>query len=130
MKQLKRSVKGIMVVDDNVGRLRLICLFLKQSGFVPLAVRSKALALEALESLMPDFFIISAHLEGNSGIDLCHKLRSASHISKSPVLLLITSGDETAIHDHSAVDDYLTIPFVSYELVNKVQNLLFDKAPV
>src|SRR5678815_1706533 len=113
-----------MVVDDEVGRLRLICLFLKRAGFVPLAMRNTEAAQEALETLAPDCFIVSADLEDNAGLNLCKELKQSARYGKSPLLLLVMRGDECVALRHVRVDDYISIPFVSFELIQKVQALL------
>lgn len=117
--------KGIMIVDHELGRLRLIASYLRQAGFVPLSVQNADQALEALEMLAPDLFIINADIACTSGLELCSKIRALPHAENAPMLIMKLAGTCPA-GNPPHVDDVVTIPFVSYELIQKVQRLLND----
>jgi DNA-binding response OmpR family regulator len=124
MNRLSDQAKGIMVVDEDPGRRRLITLFLKRAGYVALSVRGPQEALEALELLTPDLFVICADLDEMYGLELCHRIRVTPSAAKSPLLMLVMRQDSRFISYEGSVDAVMTIPFVGYELVNMVQNLL------
>src|SRR5688572_19812034 len=116
-------IKSIMVVDDEPGRLRLICLFLKRAGFLPLPVRTATTAIEALELLIPDLFVVSADLDDGSGQDLCRQIRISPLTASAPVLMLMMRGDDYPSQYDTLVDDALNIPFVSHELIERIRCL-------
>jgi DNA-binding response OmpR family regulator len=123
MIQQALSKKSIMVIDDEPGRLRLITLFLKHAGFVPLPVRNSTNAIEALELLIPDLFVISADLEDGNGLDLFHRIRTSLPTTQSPLLVLTMSSDDCDLSDSTLVNDTLSVPFISHELIERIHNL-------
>lgn len=116
--------KAIMVVDEEPGRLRLIASHLQQAGFVPLTATRAEQALEILELLIPDVCILNSDVDGASGSALCSEIRT---MAKSLPLLML--GWQDQVSESVLRDDFLSIPFVGYELVNKVERLLAVKQP-
>src|SRR5690348_11278014 len=124
MAQPVQTMKSVMVIDDEPGRLRLISLFLKRAGYLPLAVQSAGSALESLATFIPDLFIISASLNNERGLDLCCRIRKSPTTATAPLLLITMQGDDADFQDNPLVDATLSIPFVSHALIERIDSML------
>jgi CheY-like chemotaxis protein len=124
MTQPAQTMKSIMVIDEEPGRLRLISLFLKRAGYLPLPARSAGSALESLETFIPDLFVISAELDDESGHDLCHQIRTSPPTAGAPLLVITMQGDDGGFQDNPFIDATLSIPFVSQTLIERIDIML------
>jgi two-component system, NtrC family, response regulator GlrR len=124
MTQPVQTMKSIMVIDDEPGRLRLISLFLKRAGYLPLAVHSARSALESLAVFIPDLFVISAGVDNEKGLELCRQIRKSPPTAEAPLLVITMHGDDTGFHNNPLIDATLSIPFVSHALIEQIDSML------
>lgn len=85
-------------------------------------------AFEKLESLTPDLIISDVMMPEMDGFTFLEKLRAGDQESTIPVIMLTARAEE---NDRLkaltiGVDDYLTKPFVSEELLVRVQNIIHN----
>ena len=117
---------NIMVVDDDRGALKLIEIMLSGGGFVVVTALNGETALQKLDQETPDLIILDIMMPGMSGIELCAKIRQREQTTQTPILILSTRSDSTAVL--SSVDngatDYMPKPVIRNELVSKVNQLL------
>jgi DNA-binding response OmpR family regulator len=74
----------------------------------------------------PDLVLLDIMLPGQSGFDVCTRIRENPALAATRVLMLTARGanaDEARGHACGA-DDYLTKPFATQELVSRVRALL------
>ncbi len=118
--------KQILVVDDEIGALKLIGIMLERGGFQVVEARDARAALEVLEGTTPDMIILDVMMPGMNGIDLCKVIRQREVTSVTPVLILSARGDaESIIHGIEAgANDYLPKPILHHDLVSKVREML------
>lgn len=118
--------KQILVVDDEIGALKLIGIMLERGGFQVVEARDARAALDVLENTTPDMIILDVMMPGMNGIDLCKVIRSREVTSMTPVLILSARGDaESIIHGIEAgANDYLPKPILHHDLVSKVREML------
>lgn len=117
---------NIMVVDDDKGALKLIEIMLSGGGFSVSTALSAEKALEKLDSETPDLIILDIMMPGMNGIELCAKIRARESTAETPVLILSSRSDSTAVLgsvDNGATD-YMPKPVIRNELVAKVNQLL------
>lgn len=118
--------KQILVVDDEIGALKLIGIMLERGGFQVVEARDAHAALDVLENTVPDMIILDVMMPGMNGIDLCKVIRTREVTSTTPVLILSARGDaESIIHGIEAgANDYLPKPILHHDLVSKVREML------
>lgn len=118
--------KHILVVDDEIGALKLIGIMLERGGFEVVEARDAHAALEVLDGVAPDLIILDVMMPGMNGIDLCKVIRQREATQKTPVLILSARGDaESIIHGIEAgANDYLPKPILHHDLVSKVRSML------
>ena len=72
------QVRRVLIVDDAQDMRTLMSRLLSQRGFdVVAAVESSALAIEAVERLVPDAVLLDVHLPDGDGFDLASRLVKA-----------------------------------------------------
>ena len=116
----------IMVVDDEVGALTLIGIMLERGGFTVLKAKDGFGALETLESVQPDLFILDVMMPRMDGIELCRKIRARSETATTPIIILSARGDSASVEEgfEAGANDYLSKPILHHDLVTKVRDML------
>ena len=71
--------KTILVVDDDLNHLQLVEFLLAPIGFAVLLASSAEQALEMIEDIAPDLFILDIDLPGHDGWHLAQMLRDGDH---------------------------------------------------
>ncbi|RLC63895.1 MAG: hypothetical protein DRI80_02765 [Chloroflexota bacterium] len=121
----------ILVVDDDTELLEMIWLLLEQRGG-----HQAILSTDAADGLAkaladpPDLAIIDVMMPGISGYDLCRRLRANPLTASIPIIILTARGqpvDRQAALDAGA-DDYMAKPVMMAELLERVNDLLAEKA--
>jgi len=113
----------ILVIEDDIGVMRLIQVGLKENGFeVKFAYDGKS-GLELAKQETFDAIILDIMLPLLNGIEVCLRIRSYS--IDTPILMLTaldSTKDKIAGLDAGA-DDYLVKPFDFFELLARVRAL-------
>ena len=82
----------VLVVDDDLELLGLICYALRQAGYLALEAADGAAALAAFEREEPDLVILDVNLPKLDGLEVCKRLRATSRV---PIMMLtVRSGEE------------------------------------
>lgn len=79
--------KTILVVDDDTNHLQLVDYFLSPLGFAILLASTAEQALEMIEDITPDLFILDVDLPGLDGWSLAERLRAQDHRS-TPIAMI------------------------------------------
>ncbi|MBD2204790.1 response regulator transcription factor [Calothrix sp. FACHB-1219] len=114
----------ILLVEDEVKLARFLELELNYQGYQVSVAYDGLTAVTAAQKLHPDLVIVDWTLQGLSGYDTCHRLRS---IDKGLPIILLTVKDETS--DRIAgldadVDDRLVKPVCIEDLVTIIRTHL------
>lgn len=113
----------IVVVDDDAGVRTLLARILRESGYEVTGARD-GIELEAIMGAgRIDLILLDVMLPGDSGIDLCRKVRASSHV---PIIMISARGqenDRVAGLDVGA-DDYVPKPFGRSEVLARVRAVL------
>ncbi len=109
----------VLIMDDEVPTLRYVQRHLRQAGYQPLPAVSAAEVVTLVEHKQPALVLLALHVTEVNGIDLFRRIRA---ISSVPVIILAASDDQdaTARALNAGVDDYITKPFSSSELLARV----------
>ena len=110
----------LLIVDDDVEICALLKKFFLMHGYdVDLAANGTAM-WAAIEQQRPDIIILDLMLPGESGLNLCQKLRSDTGI---PIIML-TAMDELSdriVGLELGADDYVGKPFDARELLARLR---------
>lgn len=119
---------AILVVDDALDTLRMLCDALTAQGYAVLAARDAQEALERLEIVIPDGILLDAVMPGMDGFELCQKLKATPHWAHIPVVFMTGLSDTEQILKGftSGGVDYvvkpLRLPEVLVRLATHVRN--------
>lgn len=113
-----------MVVDDDLGVLKVVELTLVGAGFSVLTFDDPRDALEDLqEGLRPDVIISDVSMPGLSGFEFYKKVHEFTELRSVPFLFLTALEDRSYVRQGMTLgaDDYLTKPFERQELVDAIK---------
>jgi DNA-binding NarL/FixJ family response regulator len=119
---------SILVVDDALDTLRMLCDALTAEGYAVLAARDAQEALERLEIVIPDGILLDAVMPGMDGFELCRTLKATPHWAHIPVVFMTGLSDTEQILKGftSGGVDYvvkpLRLPEVLVRLATHVRN--------
>jgi PAS domain S-box-containing protein len=121
--ELESSGERILVVADDADFQLLMRSILLEEGYQVEVAPDGSTALDMIRVSPPSLVLLDRFFPGISGLQICRSIR---RISSVPVILLTS---ETAQEDLVAafdvgVDDYLTTPFGSEELLVRIRALL------
>jgi two-component system phosphate regulon response regulator PhoB len=121
----------ILIVEDEASIRQMVCLALNQAGFECLEAADVGAAQAALIAQPPDLILLDWMLPGTSGVDYARRLRQEKLTRDIPVIMLTARAEEEdkLRGFDSGVDDYLTKPFSTRELISRIKALLRRSAP-
>jgi two-component system KDP operon response regulator KdpE len=115
------TVARILVVEDEVGIRRFVCLTLQREGGFDIAeADGVAAALVEAGTQRPDLVVLDLGLPDGSGVDLIRELRTWSDAAILVLSARTLEGDKIDALDAGA-DDYLVKPFSAGELLARVR---------
>ncbi len=119
----------ILIVEDERNIALSLEFLMKQAGHTVRSVGDGQDALDAVAELLPDLILLDVNIPTLDGYTVCSTLRADERSSKVRVLMLTARGREIEREKGLAAgaDDYLTKPFSTRDLVQRVESLL-DKA--
>lgn len=123
-----RNAHVILVVDDALDSLRMLCEALAAEGYVVLAARDAEEALQRFALTVPDGVLLDAVMPGMDGFTLCRQLKATPPWAHVPVVFMTGLSDTEQIVEGFAAGgvDYvvkpLRIPEVLARLATHVRN--------
>lgn len=116
----------VLVVDDEPNIVLSLEFLMQQAGFEVTTAGDGETALELVTQTLPDLILLDISLPGISGFEVLAELRSQEAYKRLPIVMLTAHGREVEKEKGLALgaDDYITKPFSTRLLVEKVQALL------
>lgn len=120
----------ILIADDEPNILLSLDYLMKREGFEVHLARDGREALALLKSERPRLVLLDVMMPHMSGFEVCQALRADDALKDTLVLLLTAKGRDTDIAKGLGVgaDAYMTKPFSTKELVQKVRAMLAPAA--
>lgn len=121
----------VLIADDEPNILISLEYLMKREGYAVSVARDGQEALEVLQREQPRLVLLDVMMPRKSGFEVCQALRADEVLKDTIVLMLTAKGRETDVAKGLALgaDAYMTKPFSTKELVQKVRELLAAKAP-
>lgn len=118
--------KKILVVDDEENILISIEFLLQRAGYEVAVARDGDEALAQAERFSPDLVLLDVMMPKKDGYEVCRILRQDPRYERCKIVLLTAKGRDIdrAKGLAQGADDYLTKPFATRELLERVEHLL------
>jgi DNA-binding response OmpR family regulator len=116
----------ILVADDEPNILISLEYLMKREGYEVFLARDGHEALEALRRERPHLVLLDVMMPKKTGFEVCQELRADESLKDTKVLMLTAKGRDTDVAKGMALGAtaYMTKPFSTRELVEKVRELL------
>jgi two-component system, OmpR family, alkaline phosphatase synthesis response regulator PhoP len=118
--------KKILVVDDEANILISLEYLMKREGYDVSLARDGQEALEAIVRDRPDLVLLDVMMPRRTGFEVCQAVRADEALRGVRIVLLTARGRDTDVAKGLALgaDAYMTKPFSTRELVQKVAQVL------
>lgn len=118
----------VLVVDDEANIVLSLEFLMQQAGFQVDTAEDGESALSRIAESPPDLVLLDISLPGISGFDVLERLRGDPAHTRLPIIMLTAHGREVEREKGLALgaDDYVTKPFSTQALVEKVKTLLAE----
>lgn len=121
--------RKILLVDDEADFVEMLRVRLEDSGYEVIVAYDGEEGLERAEKEAPELIILDIMLPKISGFDVCRKLKIDENFKNIPIIMLTAKFQANDIKFGMAMgaDAYITKPFESQVLVEKMRKLLDKK---
>jgi DNA-binding response OmpR family regulator len=110
----------ILIIDDDADLLELLQGFLESNGFEVKTNQSSEGIFQTIEQYQPNLIILDYLLNGINGGELCHQVKSTTHI---PVILYSAYSKVLLSLGTYGCDQFIPKPFDLYFLLESVRRL-------
>jgi DNA-binding response OmpR family regulator len=120
----------ILIADDEPNILISLEYLMKREGYEVHVARDGQEALDMLRAVQPALVLLDVMMPKKTGFEVCQELRADESIRATRVLMLTAKGRDTDVAKGLGVgaDAYMTKPFSTKELVQKVRDMLVARA--
>ena len=121
----------ILIADDEPNILLSLEYLMKRAGYEVHLARDGQQALDMLRRERPSLLLLDVMMPTKSGFEVCQELRADAEIQDTLVLMLTAKGRDTDTARGRAMgaDAYMTKPFSTKELAQKVSDMLAARPP-
>ena len=118
--------KKVLVADDEPNIVVSLEFLMRREGYEVSVARDGEQALAAIRSEHPDLVLLDVMMPRRTGFEVCQAVRADEALQGTRILLLTARGRDTDVAKGMALgaDAYMTKPFSTRELVQKVAELL------
>ena len=116
----------ILIVDDEPNIVISLEFLMKKEGFAVAVANDGDEALAQVASFNPDLLLLDVMMPRKSGFEVCEALRADPERAGLKIVMLTAKGRDTEMAKGLAIgaDAYVTKPFSTKELVDKVREML------
>lgn len=118
--------KKVLIVDDEPNIVISLEFLVKKEGFTVAVAADGEEALAKVAEFSPDLILLDVMMPKKSGFEVCQELRLNEAMQHIKILMLTAKGRDTDVAKGLALgaDAYMTKPFATRDLVQKVAQML------
>ncbi|AVR88622.1 response regulator transcription factor [Thauera aromatica] len=118
--------KKILIADDEQNIVISLEFLMKREGFEVSIAHDGEEAVRRIRAERPDLVLLDVMMPKKSGFEVCQEIKADPALAAVRVLMLTAKGRDTEVAKGLALgaDAYMTKPFSTRELVDKVRSLL------
>lgn len=116
----------VLIVDDVPKNIQIAMNILKNEGHKMFYAKNGAMALELVKEYDFDLILLDIMMPEMDGFEVCNILKSNKSTNKIPIIFLSGKDSSSDIEEayESGGIDYIIKPFISIELVTKVNTYI------
>ena len=120
----------ILIADDEPNILLSLEYLMKREGYAVSVARDGEEALQAILRDRPELVLLDVMMPKKSGFEVCQEVRANDAARDTLILMLTAKGRDTDVAKGlgSGADAYMTKPFSTKDLVQKVREMLESRA--
>ncbi|AUM00341.1 MAG TPA: response regulator [Pseudothauera hydrothermalis] len=121
--------KKILIVDDEQNIVISLEFLMKREGYDVSIANDGEEAVTRIRSEQPDLVLLDVMMPKKSGFEVCQEIKSDPALKMVRILMLTAKGRDTEVAKGLAMgaDAYMTKPFSTKELVEKVRAMLAER---
>lgn len=118
--------KRILIVDDEPNIVISVEFLMKREGYEVSVARDGEEGLTAIREQKPDLVILDVMMPKRNGFEVCESVRADPDLGGVRILMLTAKGREAEMKKglEMGADAYISKPFSTHELVERVTSLL------
>ncbi|MDB9516545.1 response regulator [Roseofilum reptotaenium CS-1145] len=126
MVALKPPRPQILIIDDSMNNLHVLCSALKQAGYKARGVKNSKMALISIQAAPPDLILLDIRMPDLNGYQVCQRLKENPRMSHIPVIFISALDDPIDLIRAFEVGgcDYITKPFQIEEVLVRIKHQL------
>lgn len=120
--------KRVLIADDEPNIVASLEFLMRKAGYEVQVAGDGEQALARMEDFDPDLVLLDVMMPKIGGYEICQRLRSHPRWKRARIIMLSAKGREVEVSKGMALgaDAYVTKPFSSSELVERVDALLAE----
>ena len=118
--------KKVLIADDEQNIVISLEFLMKREGFEVVVANDGEEAIRRIRADQPDLVLLDVMMPKKSGFEVCQEVKSDPALGAVRILMLTAKGRDTELAKGLALgaDAYMTKPFSTRELVDKVRSML------
>ena len=118
--------KKVLIADDEQNIVISLEFLMKREGFEVVVANDGEEAIRRIRADQPDLVLLDVMMPKKSGSEVCQEVKSDPALGGVRILMLTAKGRDTEVAKGLALgaDAYMTKPFSTRELVDKVRSML------
>ncbi|SEO70571.1 response regulator transcription factor [Aquisalimonas asiatica] len=122
--------KRILIVDDEPNIVLSLEFLMKKNGYDVETATDGEQALTAVDRHRPDLVLLDVMMPRKDGYQVCQILRENADYADMRIVMLTAKGRDVEREKGLSLgaDDYITKPFSTQDVVDKVGELLGDRS--
>jgi DNA-binding response OmpR family regulator len=118
--------QSVLIADDAPNIVLSLEFLMKQEGYEVFSVDNGEEALNFVEQHRPDLVLLDIMMPRKDGYEVCQAIRANEQYKDTRIIMLTAKGRDVEREKGLALgaDDYITKPFSTREVVEKVRKYL------
>ena len=118
--------KKILIADDEPNIVAAVEFLLQHNGYEVHVARDGEEALKLVEATHPDLVLLDVMMPQKSGYEVCTRIRERADWRHIKIIMLSAKGRDAEVNKglSTGADVYVTKPFSTRELMDKIKGLL------
>ncbi len=116
----------LLLADDSITIQKVVGIIFSNEDYDLTVVDNGVAALDKAREAIPEVMLVDALMPGKNGYEVCQEVRADARLKNVPLLLMTGAFEpfDEGKASQCGADDFITKPFESQQLIDKVKQLL------